>query len=244
MPRTFEPEAFASAYEQYVVQARWQEDEDYYPRYRSRYKAVLECYSGLLGPEPVDVLEVGGGQNALLAKVLWNDRSVVADISGPQFPYLASQGVETLSWNLCGRDQPFEGRFDAVVISEVIEHVPIPGHLVLERLRRALRPGGKLVLSSPNLYRPRNIVYLALGIQIFDYYRYPTDRGLGHVLEYSPDHLRFQIEQAGFADCRIERRHFGHRPRKLAPRLLAWLGAPLYLVPRFRDNLLATATAP
>jgi hypothetical protein len=39
-------------------------------------------------------------------------------------------------------------------------------------------------------------------------------------------------------------RQFGHNPKKIVPRLLSWAGAPLFLVPRFRDNLLATATAP
>lgn len=244
MTRRFESGAFNRAYREYVVAAHWQEDADYYPRYRSRYAALLEHYAGLVKNEPVDVLEVGGGQLALLSKVLWGDRAVVADISGPQFPYLREQGLETVNWNLCGPEQPFEKRFDVVFFSEVIEHVPIPGHIVLEKLRRALRPGGKLVCSTPNLYRPRNVVYMALGVPIFDYFRYPTDQGLGHVLEYSADHLRFQIEQAGFTDTRVEFRHFGHSPQKLGPRVLAWLGAPLYAVPRLRDNLLATASAP
>ena len=244
MTRAFESRAFARAYDAYVLPAQWQEQPEYYARYRSRYAALMERYATLLGPDPIDVLEVGGGQLALLAKVLWGDRAVVADFAGPQFAYLRSHGVGTQVWDLCGTQQPFENAFDTVFLSEVIEHLPVPGHLVLERLRRALRPGGKLVCSTPNLYRPRNIVYMALGIPIFDNFTFPTQHGLGHVLEYSVDHLRFQIERAGFKDCRIELRHFGHNPTRILPRLLAWVGAPLYLLPRFRGNLLATATAP
>jgi SAM-dependent methyltransferase len=244
MPRSFDSASFARAYAEHVTSFGWQEPPGYYPRYRSRYAAILERYASLVGPEPVDVLEVGGGQLALLSSVLWRDRAVVADISGPQFEHLRQRGVETVAWDLCGREQPFEGRFDAVFFSEVIEHLPIPGHLALEKLRRALRPGGRLLCTTPNLFRPRNVVYLALGMPLFDYFRYPTDQGLGHVLEYSPDHLRFQIERAGFTDCHIELRHFHHTPTRLGPRVLSWIGAPLYLFPRFRDNLLATATVP
>jgi SAM-dependent methyltransferase len=244
MARAFDYRSFASAYEENVACVPWQESLDYYPRYRSRYVALLERYATLMPPHPAEVLEVGGGQLALLAKALWGDRAVVADLTGPHFTHLHNRGVETANWNLCAEEQPFRERFDAVFLSEVIEHLPVPGHLVLERLRRALRPGGKLVCSTPNLYRPRNVVYLALGIRLFDYFRYSSDTGLGHVLEYSADHLRFQIEKAGFVDCNIELRHFGHSPTRSWARALAWLGGPLRWVPRFRDNLLATATAP
>lgn len=243
--RTFDAKAFARAFDEYVVSASWQEDDPgYYPRYRSRYAALLERLSDLAPAKPLDVLEVGGGQLALLSSVLWNDRAVVADVSGPQFPYLQSRGVATCKWDLCLDPEPFERRFDVVFLSEVIEHLPVPGHVVLEKLRRTMRSGGKLICSTPNLYRPRNIVYLALGRPLFDFFRYPTGEGLGHVLEYSADHLRYQIERAGFTECQVELRHFGHRPKGPGAKALAVVGAPLYLVPRFKDNLLATASVP
>jgi SAM-dependent methyltransferase len=42
-----------------------------------------------------------------------------------------------------------EGRFDAVTLSHVIEHVPDPVALLSE-VRRILKPGGHLVLTTPN----------------------------------------------------------------------------------------------
>jgi hypothetical protein len=72
----------------------------------------------------------------------------------------------------------------------------------------------------------------------------PGEGSLGHVIEYSRDGLQWQLEKAGFRNCSVEYRQMHHLPTKLAFRLLSWAGYPLFLFPRFRDNLLATASAP
>jgi SAM-dependent methyltransferase len=168
----------------------------------------------------------------------------VADLRRPLFPYLEAQGVETVQWNLCKPAQPFVARFDTIFFSEVIEHLPLPGHVVLERLRRALKPGSILICSTPNFYRLRNVVYIALGLRIHDYFYMPGDRVLGHVIVYSRDHFQWQFEKAGFQDCRIEYCQMHHSPTNPVFRIISWIGYPLFLVPRFRDNLLAIAHPP
>jgi SAM-dependent methyltransferase len=51
---------------------------------------------------------------------------------------------------LLGEDEPaLAGRFDVVMAAETIEHVPSPGAFV-RTLRRALRPDGVLVLTTPD----------------------------------------------------------------------------------------------
>ncbi len=244
MSRQFDVKAFDRVYDEAVVAGRFNEAADYYPRYRSRYRAVLRKYAEVAGPPPGRVLDIGGGQHALLAKLLWGDRATLADIAGAHWDYVRQHGVDVVEWNLCTDAQPFAGEFDAIFFSEVIEHLPIPGHMVLERLRIALRPGGVLICTTPNLYRLRNVAYLALGRQIYDYFRMPTDRGLGHVLEYSQDHLKWQIERAGFERVRVEICQLPHKVKALPFRVLSWFGTPLLLLPRFRDYLVATAWAP
>jgi 2-polyprenyl-3-methyl-5-hydroxy-6-metoxy-1,4-benzoquinol methylase len=244
MARPFDTRAFDRIYDRFIIGGRSYETPDYYPRYRSRYRAVMQAFAGVAGESPERVLDVGGGQHALIAKHMWGDEATVADIRGPYFDYLHEQGISTVEWNLCGNVQRFENQFDAIFFCEVIEHLPIPGHVVLERLRIALRPGRVLICTTPNIYRLRNVVYLAIGKTIFDYFRMPTDRGLGHVIEYSQDHLTWQIEKAGFEDIRVALRQFHHNPHELRFRILSWLGYPLFLYPRFRDQLLAVARAP
>jgi len=53
------------------------------------------------------------------------------------------------------------GRFDCIVLNDVIEHVPDPDFL-LRSLRPLLKPGGSLVASIPNVRYFFNVVDLAV----------------------------------------------------------------------------------
>jgi hypothetical protein len=85
---------------------------------------------------------------------------------------------------------------------------------------------------------------MAIGKQIFDYFRIPENHGLGHVMEYSIDHLQWQIEKSGLENCHIEYCQMPHSPNDPVFRAMYWMGSPLLLVPRFRDTLVAIAQAP
>jgi SAM-dependent methyltransferase len=246
MARPWKPLNFDSVYERFICQEEFKfGGRDYYVRYRSRYKECIKRLAALAPSHPVDVLDIGGGSLALIATKLWNDHGFAADLPGPHLDYIASQGVETIHWNLCKSEPPFEARFDFVFFSEVIEHLPMPGYLVLRRLAKILRPGGVLICTTPNLYRLRNVVYMAVGHRIFDYFQYADeDVALGHVLEYSRDHLDWQFKKAGFTQYRVEYCQFHHMPTNPLHRPLALLGYPLHLVPRWRDYLIAIAYAP
>jgi hypothetical protein len=126
----------------------------------------------------------------------------------------------------------------------VIAHLPVPGHIVLSRLRTLLRSGGLLLCSTPNLYRLRNVVYLLRGQSPFDHFDVPENRSYGMVVEYTAEHLAWQFEKAGFVDCTVDLEHFAHAPNAPFDRVLSVLGAPLRRIPRYRDNLLAIGTAP
>jgi 2-polyprenyl-3-methyl-5-hydroxy-6-metoxy-1,4-benzoquinol methylase len=68
-------------------------------------------------------------------------------------PELASQVVEASVYDL-----PFEDdRFDCVTFQEVIEHLE-GAALALKELNRVLRPGGTLLLSTPNAYYWRDFL--------------------------------------------------------------------------------------
>lgn len=66
-----------------------------------------------------------------------------------------------------------DGRFDAVIFSQVMEHLPEPG-AVLAELNRVLKPGGVLFYSGPLWFEEHEKPY--------DFYRY-TRFALHHLFE-------------------------------------------------------------
>ena len=64
-----------------------------------------------------------------------------------------------------------DGRFDALVFNQVLEHVPRP-QAVVDELFRVLKPGGRLIYSGPLFYEEHE--------QPYDFYRY-TQFGLRHI---------------------------------------------------------------
>jgi len=75
--------------------------------------------------------------------------------------------------DLTGR-LPFEdGRFDTVLLSDVLEHIPTPQQL-LNEIARVLGDGGKLILNVPFVYNLHEVPH--------DYYRY-TRFGLQRLVE-------------------------------------------------------------
>jgi SAM-dependent methyltransferase len=241
--RNFDEAGFDRAFQDLVSHRHWQEQPDYYPRYRSRYEAIMRRFAKRAPDRPVDVLDIGGGQLAFLAVALWDDRGCVADLDNTCFAGLRARGIDAFVWNLALEDPPVDRCFDAIFFSEVIAHLPVPGHIALRRLRMLLRPGGVLLCSTPNLYRLRNVVYLLRGRPPFDHFDLPRVRSYGPVVDYTAEHLAWQFEQAGFVDYRVDLEHFAHLPNASLDRVLSTLGAPLRRIPRYRDNLLAVGTA-
>jgi SAM-dependent methyltransferase len=243
--RTVDTKDFACAYDKLVIRGVFQEQGDYYFRYRNRYESVLSTYADLGGGGPLDVLEVGGGQHALLAHALFSDRATVADLPGPHFDYLSSRGLSTAQWDLLTDEQPFREAFDRIFLCEVMAHLPVQPYAYLNRLRVALRPGGVLLVSTPNLHRLRNIVLLLAGREPFDHFAVPEPgTWRGSFLDFSASQLRWQLERAGFAHVVVERREFGHRGSSLPARVANFALRPLTLVPHLRYNLVATAVRP
>jgi 2-polyprenyl-3-methyl-5-hydroxy-6-metoxy-1,4-benzoquinol methylase len=100
--------------------------------------------------------------------------------------------VETMTFDW----QP--ASFDAIILSEVLEHLVEPGR-TLRNLARFVRPGGIVMASSPNVSHWRVIRELVNGR--FDL----ADRGVfdrTHLRWFTPSTFALMFEEAGF---RIER---------------------------------------
>jgi SAM-dependent methyltransferase len=189
------------------------------------------------------MLEVGGGQIALLCNGLFGCQAEVADISDRYAASVTRHGLTFHRCDLLRDDLPSRESYDVVVLCEVVEHLPVPLHLVLAHIARWIRPGGYLFLTTPNLNRIRNVIRLAQGRSIFCPLTYPKPgASLGHPFEFSASVLRWHLEAAGLSDVSIRYEQLvlgGFSP-------VAWLGrnmlSPiLALRPVWRDSLVAHA---
>ena len=159
-------------------------------------------------PDGARVLDVGCGEGAFSAAMAERGaRPVAVDVADEplrrlraRFPQLDDVRRATAGAPLPLRD----GEVDAVWAGEVVEHVVDVGAFCGE-LRRVLKPGGPLVLTTPD--HPRSLLLrLALRPERFD----------EHFSPYA-DHLRFftvrtlkrVLGDAGFATVALTRSH-GH----------------------------------
>jgi 2-polyprenyl-3-methyl-5-hydroxy-6-metoxy-1,4-benzoquinol methylase len=92
-----------------------------------------------------------------------------------------------------------DDRFDAVLFTEVLEHIAVRNPVDLLRdLRRVLRPDGLLILSTPNVCNLSNVWALITGQNVFwsrEIFYGSLDR---HNREYTPAETRTVVEEAGF----------------------------------------------
>jgi 2-polyprenyl-3-methyl-5-hydroxy-6-metoxy-1,4-benzoquinol methylase len=96
------------------------------------------------------VLDVGCGSGVLLERMQslgWNAEGLEIDI--PAVEAARKRGVQVRAGTLHEQRYP-TGHFDAVHMSQVIEHVHEPLE-VLAECNRILKPGGKLVITTPNI---------------------------------------------------------------------------------------------
>lgn len=176
---------------------------DYFASSTLRYRQYLAWAAGL--PKGGSILEVGSapghvsiGMHLLGLKVTGinlnaNYRSL----------YPSPDWMETLrvsEHNIEEAPLPFaDAAFDAAMCTEVLEHFAVKHpHGIIEDIRRKLKPGGLLYLSTPNVCNLSNIAALLRGINIFwdpGMFYGSLDR---HNREFTPQEVRQALEAAGF----------------------------------------------
>jgi SAM-dependent methyltransferase len=116
---------------------------------------------------------------------------------------------------------PYEdGQFDCVLFCEILEHLLLdPGHAVAE-MARIVRPGGFLVVTTPNVARLANLYFLALGRNIYDGYSANGPYGR-HNREYTLAEVTSLLAGHGFETWRSEVRNIQPLARRFT--WLQWL---------------------
>jgi SAM-dependent methyltransferase len=144
----------------------------------------------LLEPTPASVLEIGCGQGGAGARL-----AQVSDYLGVE-PDSTSVAIARRRLAAVGRGRveqgmvddvvPADVQFDLVCAFEVLEHLEDDRAALAGWVRR-VRPGGRLMLSTPAFASRFG----------------PSDEMAGHYRRYDPDHMRDVLHGAGLVDVEV-----------------------------------------
>lgn len=126
---------------------------------------------------------------------------------------MRARGVTVLDFRQVGHDLSGlpVASYDAILCLGVIEHIPHSPKAMLEALDRVLKPGGRLLLDTPNLAYLYKREALAAGRSIFPPIadQYLTEPPFeGHHREYTTSEIRWMLEHLGHTAIDIETFNF------------------------------------
>ncbi len=119
-----------------------------------------------------------------------------------------------------------DAHFDIIVFNEVFEHLRIDLVSTMKNIHRVLKPGGKLLLSTPNHFCLDNILRMirqgrTMSMDIYSQYQHLAEGGhMGHVREYAPNDVSDFLLKTGFTPVTlIYRGRFGNNIAQACARL-------------------------
>lgn len=131
------------------------------------------------------VLEIGTSWFSLVLKKVRPDCSVTTwDLTSAWEDRAKEAGVDFHQVNILQAAPEVEEPFDVILYSEVMEHLQGNPRLALDNFFQALRPGGILLLTTPNLVRLHNRVKFLLGRTPLEPIG-PSHNWGGHFREYT-----------------------------------------------------------
>jgi SAM-dependent methyltransferase len=222
---------------------RYNEDFKYFDFHQDRLNYLFFLLKNYFKPGD-RFLDIGSlfGYNCLGAKLIGYE---AAGTDLPKYVTsfahrFQSQGIDNRAADLKKDAIPFaDESFDVVLASEVLEHFNFHPARFLAEVARVLRPGGRLILTTPNLIRLNNVFKMILGQSIN--WDIKDDYWDGaHHREFTAGELVELLKQSGLHLDNIVYRNFNY-PNISGP--IKMINAALGMIlTRRRGNLIVIAT--
>jgi 2-polyprenyl-3-methyl-5-hydroxy-6-metoxy-1,4-benzoquinol methylase len=206
------------------------------PELGDYYQQSRQEMLGFLPPDPKRLIDIGCGEGLFGAAV--KARFPTCETWGVELVPDAAERAATRNDHVLRTsfEQPVElpaAYFDVVTMNDVLEHMTWP-EPALANVKRILRPGGKLVLSLPNVQYYLNVRDLVLkndweyrdrGVLDRTHFRFFTSRSATRLLQQNG----FQVEQiVGINPSRLKPHY--RALFAMAPRLFRWMRFPQFAV--------------
>jgi 2-polyprenyl-3-methyl-5-hydroxy-6-metoxy-1,4-benzoquinol methylase len=227
-------------------------EQTYWNIHEARFKFLLEKIEQLPLPSTAEILDVGCYPPFLmdaLTKKGFRVSGIASHHEQMEQEHVKVLNIET---------DPFPwkpSQFDCVIFTEVIEHLPHNPQIPLKEIFRVLKPGGFLLISTPNGVKLHHRLRMLAGKpvtfpldQLID--SHPNDGSIymRHNKEYTMEELEFVVTSAGFTVSQKEHVVLYPPTRKktrqtpVKEQLIRWAGyVPQMIYPPFRDSLFVLA---
>jgi len=137
---------------------------------------------------------------------------------------------------------------DYIYAGEIIEHFINPEWMIKESFR-VLKPGGRMIITTPNITRAGNVLKLLTGRSNLERLhpigsQDPYDEHRGHFHEYSMKELYDLLQEQGFKI--VTAQHFSGRVTEMViksrrKKMIDLFKLPFCAIPHFRDDIFLVA---
>lgn len=188
--------------------------KDWYNGYSEQHKTRLAFDLAYLQEEfpntsSTKILELGSTPLILTSAIQERGYTIIGvDMLPNRFKSsIKNNNLDIVQAELGNGDLPFpDDSFDALILNEVFEHLQSNLIIVFNELKRVLKPGGKLFLSTPNLksvvgirnFLFRGKAYSCCGELYEEHKKFIKYGHMGHVREYSPIEVITFLYKMGF----------------------------------------------